>query len=112
MPCGGRIRHSLTKKGRPIGPHLTDPALQAILWNGCDRASEQFPIGTKERMWSVELADRHLMGHEVAEALARKPSVEVEGRRLDLEGWFSQFCEVQVDGVIGRRADRAGPACK
>src|SRR5580704_3735535 len=108
MPYGGRIRRLLTKRRRPIGPHLADPALQAILWTGCDRASEQFPIRTKERMWSVELADRHLMGHEVAEALARKPGVEVEGRRLDPEGRFSQFCEVQVDGVIRRRANRCG----
>jgi hypothetical protein len=30
MPCGGRIRRSLTKLRRAIGPHLSDPALQAV----------------------------------------------------------------------------------
>ena len=69
---------------------------------------KQLSVRPKERMWPVELADRHLMGHEVAESLARKPGVEVEGRRLDLEGRLAQFCEVEVDGMIGRRADRAG----
>src|SRR5262249_29825028 len=39
---------------------------------------------------------------------ARKPGVEMEGRRLDLERWLTQLIEIEVDGVVGSRANRAG----
>src|ERR1700741_4527434 len=48
------------------------------------------------------------MGHEPTKTFARKPGVEVEGRRLDLERWLTPLVEVEVDGVVGSRANRAG----
>ena len=57
-------------------------------------------------MRAVEIPDRDVMGNEAAESLAGKPGVEMEGRRLDLERGFAQFGQIEVHGVIGRRADR------
>ena len=59
-------------------------------------------------MRAVEAADRHLMGHEGAEPLARKPGVKMQGGRLDLEARLAQMREIEVNSMIGRRADRAG----
>ena len=46
---------------------------------------QQLSIGPEERMRSVELADRDLVGDQSAEAVVWKPCVQVKGRRLDLE---------------------------
>ena len=59
-------------------------------------------------MRPIKIADRHLMGHHAAKPLPRKPGVEMKGRRFDLERRFAQLREIEVDGVIGRGADRGG----
>ena len=56
-------------------------------------------------MRAVESPDRDLMGDDGPEALSRKPGVEMEGRRLDLEGGFAQLRQVEIDRMIGGRAD-------
>jgi CHAD domain-containing protein len=48
--------------------------------------SKQFAVRSKEGMWPVEFANRHLMGDELPKSFPLKPGVEVKGRRLDLEG--------------------------
>src|SRR5271165_4561946 len=63
-------------------------------------------------MWAIECTNRHLMGHQGAEPLAGKPGVKVQRRRLDLERWRAQMRKIEVDGMIGRRADRAWMARK
>src|SRR6266700_6115628 len=63
-------------------------------------------------MRAVERADRDLMGDDVAEALAFEPCMEMEGRRLDLEGRCAEVSEIEVDRMVRRRADRAGHAGK
>src|ERR1700686_4417332 len=68
--------------------------------------SQQLAVGPKKRMRSVKIADRNLMGNEAAKSLAGKPVVEIKGRRLDLERRLSQLLQIEIDRVIGRRADR------
>src|SRR6185369_15510103 len=57
-------------------------------------------------MRAVEGPNWDLMGHDVAESLARKPGVEVEGGRLDLEGGLAQFGQIEIDGMVRGWADR------
>ena len=57
-------------------------------------------------MRAVEMADRNLMGDDAAKPFARKPAMEMEGRRLDLEGGLAQFRQIEIDGVVWRRANR------
>src|SRR5712664_4851419 len=57
-------------------------------------------------MWSVEITNRNLMRDHAAESLARKPAVEMKGRRFDPERWLAQVIEIQIDRVIWRRANR------
>ncbi len=57
-------------------------------------------------MRTVKCPDRDLMGDDGAKSLARKPGVEVEGRRLDLERRLAQLGEIEIDGVVRRRTDR------
>jgi hypothetical protein len=52
------------------------------------------------------------MGNDGAESLARKPGVEVEGGRLDLEGGLAQFGQIEIDGMVRGRADRGRHARK
>ena len=52
------------------------------------------------------------MGDDGAEVFPRKPRVQVESRRLDLEGGFTQFRQVQIDCVVRRWTDRGRYACK
>src|SRR6202035_1251201 len=68
--------------------------------------SQQLPVLPKKRMRSVEIPDRDLVGHHAAEPLARKPAVKMKRRRLDLERGVAQLRQIEIDGVIGRRADR------
>ena len=68
--------------------------------------SKQLAVGSKERMRPVEIADRNLMRNDAAESLARKPGVEMKCRRLDLERWLSQVFQIQIDRMVGRRANR------
>lgn len=63
-------------------------------------------------MRPVKIADRDLMGDDVAKSLAGKPGVEMKGGRLDLERWLSQFPEIQIDGVIWRGTNRGLDAGK
>src|SRR5258707_840547 len=56
-------------------------------------------------MRSVEFSYGHAMGHHLAKTLAGKPGMQVKRRRLDLEGRLAQFAEIEIDGMIGRRAD-------
>ena len=57
-------------------------------------------------MRPVEGTYGDLMGNNRAESLARKPAMEVEGGRLDLEGGFAQFGQIEVDGMVRGRTDR------
>ena len=52
------------------------------------------------------------MGDDGAEPLARKPGVEVEGGRLDLEGGLTQFGQVEIDRMVRRRTNRGRYARK
>src|SRR5262249_37310343 len=61
-------------------------------------------------MRSVELADRHQMGDEAPKALTGEPGVQMESRRLDLERWLSQLCEIKVDRMVGRGTNRGRDA--
>ena len=61
-------------------------------------------------MRPVELADRHVMGHELPKSLALEPGVEMECGRLDLERRSAQLREIKIDRMIGRGADRAWTA--
>src|SRR6185436_1090385 len=63
-------------------------------------------------MRPIELAYRHVMGHDSAEPLAWKPAMEVKGGRLDLEGRFAQLGQIEIDGMIRSRADRGRHARK
>src|ERR1700692_3671858 len=76
------------------------------------KPSKQLAVRPKERMWSVEVADRNLVGDDASKTLAGKPAVEMEGRRFDLERGLAQFCQIKIDGVIGRRTDRGRYACE
>src|ERR1700689_663890 len=74
--------------------------------------SEQLAILPEKRMWPVELADRDLMGDDVPKSLPRPPDMQVKRRWLDPEGRFALLGQVEIDGVIGRGADRGGDAGK
>jgi hypothetical protein len=63
-------------------------------------------------VWTIELADRNLVGNDAAESLAGKPAMEVKRRRFDLERWLAQLIEVEIDGMVGRGADRGRHARK
>src|SRR5687768_10135508 len=63
-------------------------------------------------MWPVEGTYGDLMGHDRAKPLARKPAMEVEGRRLDLEGGLTQLSQIEIDGMIRGWADRGRNARK
>src|SRR5690242_9613152 len=67
--------------------------------------SEQSPVRREEGKRSREVADRHVMRDEVAEALACKPGMEMKGRRLDLERRRQAFVEVEGNRMVGGRAD-------
>ena len=74
--------------------------------------SQQLAVRPEKRVRAVEIADENLMRHHAAESLPRKPAVEIKRRRLDLERWLAQFFQIQIDGVIWRRADRRWHAGK
>src|SRR5207245_4317551 len=57
-------------------------------------------------MRAVELADRHLVSDHAAKVSVRKPAVEMKGRRLDLERGLAQVRQIEIDRMVGRRADR------
>src|SRR3954462_7328348 len=68
-------------------------------------------------MRPVEGTYRDLMGHNRAEPIARKPAMEVEGGRLDLEGGLAQLGQIEIDGMVrrwtdcGRHARKHGQRC-
>src|SRR6185312_6766700 len=105
-------------------PYVYDPTAKRkeIKWlfrAACDRTarrsaapSKQFSIRREKWMWAVEASDRDLMGYDAAIPLARKPGVEVEGGRLNLEGGLAQFGQIEIDGMVRGRADRGRHACK
>src|SRR5882757_1284736 len=74
--------------------------------------SQQLAVRSEKRVRPVERADRNLMRDDVAELLSRKPGMEVERRRLDLERRLAQFRQIQINRVIGRGADRRRHARK
>lgn len=57
-------------------------------------------------MRAIEIADWELVGNDAAKPLAGKPDVQMKGRRLDLERWLAQFRQIEIDGVVWRRANR------
>ena len=63
-------------------------------------------------MRPVKGPDRHVMGDEAAKALTGEPRMEMKSRRLDLERRLAQVIEVEVDRMVGDRADRTGTARK
>src|ERR1700722_5684145 len=63
-------------------------------------------------MRPVEIADRDLMGDDAAEPFPWKPGMEMKGRRLDLEGWFTQFRKIEIDRMIWSGANRGWDAGK
>src|SRR5260370_15680816 len=63
-------------------------------------------------MRAVEIADRDLVGDDAAKTLARKPDVQMKGRRLDLERRRAQFRQIDVDGMVWRRTNRGRNAGK
>src|SRR6201991_3868045 len=67
---------------------------------------KQFSVRPEERVRSVKPADRHMVCHHTAESLAWKQPGQVKSRRLDLERWLAQLCQVEVNRVVGYRADR------
>jgi hypothetical protein len=69
---------------------------------------EQIPIVSEKRMRPVEIAHRHPMCHHAAEFVARKPDVEVKGRRLDIERGRQVLLEIERHRVIRRRTDCGG----
>src|SRR6185312_14866997 len=75
-------------------------------------ASQQLSIGREKRMRPVKRPNRDLMGYNMAVALTGKPGVEVEGGRLDPEGRRAPFDEIEIDRMVGCRADRGWHACK
>ena len=50
------------------------------------------------------------MAHHAPKSLPRKPAVQMKRRRFDLERGLAQLREVQIDGMIGRGANRGGDA--
>src|SRR2546429_3690710 len=75
-------------------------------------ASQQLSLWPEKRMRPVEGTYGDLMGHDVAESLARKPAMEMEGGRLDLEGGFAQLGQIEIDGMVRGWADRGRHARK
>ena len=63
-------------------------------------------------MRAVESSNWDLMSYDSAVPFARKPGVEVEGGRLDLEGGFAQFGQIEIDGMVRGWADRGRHARK
>src|SRR5258708_6681438 len=63
-------------------------------------------------MRAVEIADRDLVGDDAAKTLARKPDVQMKGRRLDLERRRAQFRQIEVDRMVWRRTNRGRNAGK
>jgi len=64
-------------------------------------------------MRAVKAPDRHLMRDDRAKPFTRKPGVQVEGRRLDLERWLAQLGQIEIDGRIdlhGRTLNEAHAA--
>ena len=57
-------------------------------------------------MRPVKYPDQDLVRHDIAEPLAGKPGVEVEGRRPDLKRRLAQFGQVAVNCMVRCRADR------
>src|SRR4051812_16467969 len=84
----------------------TTPCKVERLPSGCRKASQQLSIRREKRMRAVESSNWDLMGYDVAVPIARKPAMEVEGGRLDLEGGLAQFGQVEIDGMVRGRADR------
>jgi len=74
--------------------------------------ADAYVHGVRYRVRTVEIPDRHLMGHHAAEAFTGKPGVEMKRRVFDLEGRLAQFREIEIDGVVGRGADCGGDAGK
>ena len=63
-------------------------------------------------MWSVEFTDRNLVGDEMSTRIARKPSMEMKCRRFDPERRHPQLAEIQIDRVVGCRANGGGNSGK
>ena len=74
--------------------------------SGRSSQSQQLSIRPEKRVWPVKSPDQDLVRHDIAEPLARKPDVEVEGRRFDLKRWLAQFAQVEDNCMVRRRADR------
>src|SRR5215469_12262687 len=68
--------------------------------------SEEAAVRPEERKWSREVADRHVMRDQVAEVSTGEPSMQVKGRRLDLERGRQAFFKVEDDRMVRCRADR------
>ena len=64
------------RKGACPWPRVTGDKLNSV---------DQLAVRPEERMGSVEISDRNLMGHDGSEAVPRKPGMEMKGWRLDLE---------------------------
>src|SRR6185436_686887 len=84
----------------------TTPCKVEYLPFGCREASQQLSIDCEKRMRAVETPNWDLMGYDIPVPLARKPGVEVKGGWLDLEGGFTPFGEIKIDGMVRGRADR------
>src|SRR5690242_12556043 len=67
--------------------------------------SEQSPVRREEGKRPREVADRHVMRDQVAEAIAGKPGMQMKGRRLDLERRRQAFVEVEGHRMVGGRTD-------
>src|SRR5438445_10376772 len=52
------------------------------------------------------------MGDDVAESAARKPAMEMKGRRFDPEGGLAKFGQIEIDGMVRSRTDRGRHARK
>src|SRR5439155_26730169 len=84
----------------------TTPCKVECLPSGCREVSQQLSIRPEKRMRAIKSPNWDLMGDEGAESVARKPAMEMEGGRLDLEGGFAQLGQVEIDGMVRGRADR------
>lgn len=74
-------------------------------WQAPAAGLKQLHVQPEERMRSVKIADRNLMGDHAAESNSRKPSMEMKRRGLDLERWLPLLRQIEIDRVIGRRTD-------
>ena len=61
-------------------------------------------------MWPIEIPDGNLMCYHAAEALVRKPAVEMESRRLYLERRLAQLGQIEIDRMIWRWTNRGRDA--